>query len=107
MKYCTKCGNAMQDLENYCGRCGYPSNVNTNINYTYNNQNYENSNCKVDKPSILLIILSFLIPIAGFILYFYEKKEHPKSAKGYLICGIVGWVLGAISILAGGFQYNI
>ena len=101
MKYCTKCGNTMQDSENYCGRCGHPNNCNSNINYTYNSQNYENNNYSKDRPSILLIILSFLVPIAGFILYYYEKKEHPNSAKWYLWFGIISWALGAIGIIMG------
>lgn len=60
----------------------------------------ENHGGKIDKPSILLDILSFLIPIAGLILYFVKRREYPNSAKAYLTCAICGFVLGFIFNLA-------
>lgn len=38
-----------------------------------------------DKPTIGLSILSFIIPIVGFILAFVNWKSKPISAKRYLI----------------------
>jgi len=60
----------------------------------------ENNGGKIDKPSILLDILSFLIPIAGLIFYFVKRREYPNSAKAYLICAICGFVLCFIFNLA-------
>lgn len=50
----------------------------------------------INKPSLLLRILSFLMPIIGFILFFVKKKSEPKAAKSYLKCAIVSFVIGLI-----------
>ncbi len=60
------------------------------------NKSSEINNGNIDKPSIALDILSFCIPIAGFILYFIKKSKYPNSAKAYLICAICGFALGFI-----------
>lgn len=49
-----------------------------------------------DKVGILWIILSFLFPIAGLILFFCWRKKRPKSAKSVSIAGVVGISLGVV-----------
>ena len=46
--------------------------------------------------SILLAILSFLIPIVGVVLYFVFKEKEAETAKYCLYAGIAGFVLGLI-----------
>ena len=59
-----------------------------------NPQNEENTNPNTeDKPTIGLSILSFIIPIVGFILAAVKRKSNPLSAKRYLIFAIVSTVL--------------
>ncbi len=49
-----------------------------------------------DNPGCLMNGLSFLIPIAGVILYFVKKDNQPKSAKSYLTWGIAGFAVGIL-----------
>lgn len=44
--------------------------------------------------TVLLVILSFLIPIVGFVLYFVKKSDEPEVAKNYLWAGLAGFILG-------------
>ena len=57
-------------------------------------QNNENSNPnKDDKPTIGLSILSFFIPLVGFILAAANWKSKPISAKRYLIISGISFAL--------------
>lgn len=49
--------------------------------------------------NIWLVILSFLFPIVGVILYFVKKNEEAEAAQSYLYAGIAGFVLGLIFAL--------
>ncbi len=53
-----------------------------------------------DKPSILYIILSFIFPIFGVIMFILTRIITPKSSKFYLIFGIVGYVINFILVLS-------
>lgn len=46
-----------------------------------------------------LIILSILIPIVGYVLYFLKNKEDSYGAKVYLSCAIAGSVIGILLML--------
>lgn len=48
------------------------------------------------KASVGLAILSFLIPVAGLIIFLVCRKERPKTAKASGICAITGALLGII-----------
>ena len=48
---------------------------------------------------IWLCILSAIIPIIGWIMYFIKKDENPIVADTYGICGIVGFVLNLIILI--------
>jgi len=45
------------------------------------------------------VVLGFLIPIVGVILYFVWNKERPETAKACGIAGLIGWVLGFLFIM--------
>lgn len=47
-----------------------------------------------NKVSTLLVIISFLIPIVGIILYFVKKNEG--NAGAYLTAGVIGFVLNLL-----------
>lgn len=49
----------------------------------------ENNN----KTSVILCILSFLIPILGWILYFVNKSDDEDAAKNYGLWGCIGFAL--------------
>lgn len=48
--------------------------------------------------SILLTVLSFLIPIVGIVLYFVLKEKEAETAKYCFCAGIAGFVVGLIII---------
>ena len=50
-----------------------------------------------DKAKVGLVILSFLFPIIGLILFFSKRKKTPKAAKSYIIAAAVGIALYVIS----------
>ena len=49
--------------------------------------------------NILLVILSFLFPIVGIILFFVKKNDNAQAAQSYLYAGIAGFVLGLLLAL--------
>lgn len=51
-------------------------------------------NEREDKLSSLLMVISFLFPIVGVVLFFTKKETEPKSAKLALLLGIAGFALG-------------
>lgn len=74
MKYCQKCGGTVSEGAVKCDHCG----------------------CMVtdeDKANITLMILSFLIPIAGIILWPVKHKKAPKAARTYGLIGIISWAV--------------
>lgn len=60
-------------------------------NYNYN---YQYPMPPVEqKANVGLAILSFLIPIAGLIIFLVEKDKKPKTAKASGICALVSFIL--------------
>lgn len=43
-----------------------------------------------------LIILSVLIPLVGYVLYFMKKEENDEVAKQYLWSAVAGSVIGLL-----------
>ena len=50
-----------------------------------------------DKAKVGLVILSFLLPLIGLILFFSKRKKTPKAAKSYVIAAVIGMVMFVIS----------
>lgn len=49
--------------------------------------------------NVWTIILSVLIPLVGYVLYFVKKEEQSDAAKNYLLPAIVGSVVFALLYL--------
>lgn len=78
-KYCSICGKEIHENAVICPYCGCQvvgSSLQTN-----------------DKASIGLNILSFLIPLAGLILFCVNIGNKPNAAKSYGL-----WALGGVLI---------
>ena len=75
---CTSCGKEIADDSKFCEYCG------TAIA----------PNCP--KASVFGILVSFLIPLIGFILYGANSKKNPNAAEKYLWWSISGFVIGII-----------
>lgn len=50
--------------------------------------------------NFVLAIISFLIPILGYILFFVKKDDEPGAASTYLWAAIGGSILGVITALS-------
>lgn len=71
-----------------------PSEQSTNI------CNYQtNTPSKEDKLGAGWAILAFLIPLAGWIMYFVWKEETPRRASSAGLIGTISFAINVISIL--------
>lgn len=89
---CKNCGREIDDNSYTCEYCG----VATNIDYS---KYKEDSN---DKIGCFFMILSFVFPLIGFILYFAWKNCRPASAKVAINCA---WVSTALAIIGKVIDY--
>lgn len=108
---CKMCGSQIEEGAVCCSICGSPiegttaNNLNNNQNVVGNNVSTNNSvqsNVPVtekikkevnDRVSVGTIILGIFIPIVGFVLSFFIKKNTPKKAKALLISSIISGVI--------------
>lgn len=70
--------------------------------YQENNPNQQNQDCRPpappteEKASAGLAILSFLIPIAGLIIFLVDRDKKPKTAKASGICALISFILSIL-----------
>ena len=51
---------------------------------------------KIDNPKIGLVILSFIFPIVGWILWATNKDEKPAAARTYSLCAWAAFGLNTL-----------
>ncbi len=85
MKYCTNCGNEIEETQGGCSRCGYRM---QEAPVTY-----------IDKGGFSWGILGFFIPVVGLTLYLVWRDLKPKNSKAAGIGALVS-VVGGVVILA-------
>lgn len=68
IRYCSHCGKEIMPEAVICPYCGCPAESNQ-------------PNQKHDEPSTGLNVLSFLIPLAGLIIYLMDKDKMPRRAS--------------------------
>lgn len=94
MKYCSNCGNELNNDQDVCLKCGKSVNMSNNGQKT-------NAN---DTGSFGWGLLGFCIPIVGLILFLVWNDSQPLNAKsagkGALI-SVVLYVLLYVFIIAG------
>lgn len=93
MAFCAKCGKEIDDEAVVCVHCGCPTGVQTAA-----------AAPAVDleaKASGGEKVLSFLIPIAGIILYCVNKGKKPKAAKTCLKISLITWLIVALITVLG------
>lgn len=104
--YCTKCGKFVEREDAlfcpFCGaelkREGTQSFQQQGVNMGNHPYSYQYHN-PYDAPSLGWGLVSFLIPMAGLILYLVWKNESPLKAKSCLQGFIASIVLEVICIL--------
>lgn len=52
-----------------------------------------------DKPRVWMVILSFLFPLFGIVLFILNRRIMPKASKFYLIFGILGYIINFVLYL--------
>lgn len=83
--HCRECGEMIAESAPTCPKCGAKQNISNGLSA----EDFKAGN-------IGLIILSFLIPIAGLILFLVKQREEPAAAKSYglwALAGLVLWIL--------------
>lgn len=86
MKYCSKCGNQINDDAVVCLNCGCA---------VENAQSLPN-NAEVDAPNTGMAVLGFFIPIVGLILYLIWKDKTPLKAKSAGKGALIGFIAGVV-----------
>ena len=90
MKYCSKCGKELFDEAVICTGCGCPVESTTKPkSYAYDT---------VDKG---LCVLSFLIPLFGFVYWLVKHNETPEKAKACAQYALAAWIVGIIAVSFG------
>ena len=112
-KFCTNCGNKMEDHHNACSQCGMmyqstmtgtqamPNNYQQMPNGAYYNPQYQPYGQQMmqqqeEQVGYAWVVLGFVIPIAGWIIWGIWNNTKPKTAKYAGIAGIIGFVLNLI-----------
>lgn len=94
--YCSKCGKEVKQTENFCSSCGAklvkPEMDQGETVHASGYQAIRQTTTVIDNPNDIpttgLMILSFIIPLAGIILYCLWSTEFPKKAK----CCLKGFI---------------
>lgn len=97
MKYCTNCGNKLNENQAVCLNCGVLINNNKNLN----------QNIETDNGGIGWSLLGFLIPIVGLILYLVWKDEKPITSKAAGKGALVSFIVSAVLSVLTFFLYMI
>lgn len=98
-KFCTNCGNELEDGASFCSNCGTsatPSGNQSSWNQSSMNWNSNDSDRESEGAPTWLKVISFLFPIIGFILYFVYKGENLKKAND---CAKFAWIGFGVNIV--------
>lgn len=104
-------GYAPNQNPNFNG--GYNPNQNPNFNGGYQpNPNYGapgqyNIPAEEDKTSAGWCILSFIVPLAGLVIFLTNKDKKPKHAKACGIAALIGFILGTIGSIVNAILGNV
>ena len=112
MKYCTYCGNQLDDNDAFCAKCGRKADSNNQNNNSYNNYNDNSFISSNDSGLVIAIKVLMVIHCAilafttlGFgliwsipmtISYFNRIKRGQKISTGFKVCTLI-----FVSVIAG------
>lgn len=115
MKYCTKCGQQLDDNAQFCTACGAQQNpapqqsMGNGQGYQQTTNHYENpqdypANNANDSGSFGWAVLGFCIPLVGLILYLVWKGEKPLTAKKAGMGALISFCLSLLFSFIGGMM---
>lgn len=100
MKYCSKCGQQIEDEAVVCIHCGRA--VEGATAPAFNAFQPQPTKKAEDGPSVWWALLGFFVPLAGLILYIVWQKDYPQKArscgKGALVAVIVEAAFAVLSM---------
>lgn len=88
---CKNCGNEINDNVNMCPYCDISPKI------QYNKEEIDPR----DNPGCGTMIISFLVPIVGIILWIAWKRSAPKSSKLAIKCALIRIGINAILVVIG------
>lgn len=117
MRYCSQCGNRVNDGDKFCPNCGNdllfnvnnPNNKNNNDSFNQNNYDYSDNNYNVNtkfaesfvsESNTAWLFIGIIFPlIATIIMFFFVKTKSSDNAKKIVIGQIIRVILIAILIV--------
>ncbi|MGN0771064.1 MAG: zinc-ribbon domain-containing protein [Christensenellales bacterium] len=96
--FCSKCGKEISDDAVICPNCGVPT---SNYKGTTDKSNSDDTN-NVNTMSIIALVMSFIIPIVGFImgLIYRSKAVAINDESSRKKCTVAIWVSVAYFVLS-------
>lgn len=94
---CPECGRECPDDRNFCLYCN--AFLGGQNNPLFSKADKKIKADETDNASVLLKIISFLLPVVGFVLFFTVKDKKPASADSYKIAAIAGTCISAFASL--------
>ena len=73
-KTCPHCGKEIDSAAEFCPKCG-----NSTSAFSH----------PLDKPSVILDLIAFLLPLVGFIMFLVFHHNYPKKSKSVGIASLV------------------
>lgn len=86
LRYCGHCGKEIMSEAVICPHCGCPT------------ENYKGIQ-EQDVPSTGLNVLSFLIPLAGLVIYLIDRERMPQRARAAGKWALIGMVVCVVLVL--------
>lgn len=91
---CINCGREVDSGASFCSHCGEP--VGGVVSLDGDNYSHYGDVCKEEKIGVGWAILSFLIPLAGLIIFLVKRDKKPRTAKVSGICALVSFTINIL-----------
>lgn len=92
MKYCSHCGQQLNDNAIICPKCGCAVSA---LGLALKEKRYYSA-ASYDEPSTGMWFLGFLLPLVGLICFLVEKDDRPQRANSAGTGALVGFLLSLI-----------
>ena len=106
---CPTCGIQNEMSKMVCS-CGYKASIESDLMEIAKESEINKSAAEGDNPNFLLALISFFIPLIGFILgivFVSKAKEHDKTTGSVcLIASVVGFIVGYFWLMSIYSEYH-